>query len=206
MSHNDEFIIEPRVDWSMPMDEIKRALALQGKKATEVQHFMQGMTRLTPVIPLYWFQDKGQRYVTCVETDREFNGRAIRVTFDPEYLVHLNPDQSARIASLEGIACRGCDMTGNKGDIAELTPDGEGSTSWEFRFSEALRVLCGGVKPPDEFLKSWLNDQDSIELQEWVVNNCVLHWAMGITTIEAAMALADQPDEGGIHYPKNQKG
>jgi len=81
----------------------------------------------------------------------------------------------------------------------EWAPNSEGPTSWEFRFVEALRVLCGGVEPPDSVVKNWLHDQDSVELQEWAVSHTAFHWAMGITTIEAAMSLAGEPDEGGNH-------
>lgn len=79
------------------------------------------------------------------------------------------------------------------------TPSSEGPTGWEFRFVEALRLLCGGSEPSDRLVKEWLN-HGSEDLQAWVASETALHWSMGITTIEAAMSLADEPDEGGDHF------
>lgn len=81
----------------------------------------------------------------------------------------------------------------------EWVPNSEGPTSWEFRFVEALKLMCGGAEPSEHLVKEWLR-HESEDLQSWAANNTVLHWSMGITTIEAAMALADEPDEGGEHY------
>ncbi len=77
-------------------------------------------------------------------------------------------------------------------------PNSEGPTGWEFRFVEALRNLCGGAEPPDRLVKGWLTHEND-ELQGWVVSNCTFHWAMGATVIDAAMALADEPEEGAGH-------
>lgn len=77
-------------------------------------------------------------------------------------------------------------------------PNSEGPTGWEFRFVEALRNLCGGEEPPDRLVKGWLTHEND-ELQGWVVSNCTFHWAMGATVIDAAMALADGPEEGAGH-------
>lgn len=76
-------------------------------------------------------------------------------------------------------------------------------TTYLARFRHALAVLCGGVAPPEEMCADWLNSDDEA-LQTWAVNNTVMDWAMGITVVEAAMKLADEPDEGGDHRPRRE--
>lgn len=71
-------------------------------------------------------------------------------------------------------------------------------TTWEQRFSQALQILCGGSAPPPGLVQKWIR-HESDDLQEWTVSHQAFPWSMGITIIEAATGLADQPDEGGDH-------
>jgi len=73
-----------------------------------------------------------------------------------------------------------------------------GTTTWEFRFVEALRVLCGNAEPPAALVQEWLSG-DGDELQGWVVSNCIFSWAMGASIIDAATTLANEPEEGAGH-------
>lgn len=71
------------------------------------------------------------------------------------------------------------------------------ATTWIQRFREALTLLCGEA-PPEGMAEAW-DAHESEELQEWALNHCCLPWCMGIVVIEAAMSLADQPEEGAGH-------
>jgi hypothetical protein len=67
------------------------------------------------------------------------------------------------------------------------------------RFAAALSRLCG-VRPPDDLVAGWLaGDESHVEtgadtLQDWASIHRPFHWATGIGTIDAARALADEPD------------
>lgn len=70
------------------------------------------------------------------------------------------------------------------------------------RFEDALTVLAGGVCPDRALVEAWFDeddDQSHIRLQEWAMNNSAAGWAMGIGIIDAALVLADNPDEGVDH-------
>lgn len=69
------------------------------------------------------------------------------------------------------------------------------STTHLQRLGDALALLCGGVRPPDELITSWISDPDSITLQEFVLAHCALDWAQGIVAIYAAFVLAETPEE-----------
>ena len=71
-------------------------------------------------------------------------------------------------------------------------------TTWIQRFREALTLLCGEA-PPEGMAEAW-DAHESEALQDWALNHCPLSWAMGIVVIEAAMSLADQPEEGVGHH------
>lgn len=67
------------------------------------------------------------------------------------------------------------------------------------RFSQALALLCG-QSPPDYLVDNWLlgeydpeYDPDAYDLQDWAAQHAPFPWAMGITTIDAAEALAREP-------------
>ena len=73
------------------------------------------------------------------------------------------------------------------------------------RLRDALALLCGGRVPPVQYIKDWFDPKlDSFDLQDWAACNTVLHWAQGIVVIEAAVALADQPEEGREHLHKGE--
>ena len=73
--------------------------------------------------------------------------------------------------------------------------DGQVPTLYVDRVVEALALLCNGAKPPRELVEGWLLDK-SDGLQDWAVNNTAVCWGTGIGTIEAAIAMADTPEEG----------
>lgn len=68
-------------------------------------------------------------------------------------------------------------------------------TQYVDRFIQAMQLLCLGNSPSREMVESWFSS-DNDDLQQWAVNNTAMTWATGIGTIEAAMALADTPEEG----------
>lgn len=68
------------------------------------------------------------------------------------------------------------------------------------RLTDALSLLCGGEKPPRDFVDDWLANRDE-SLQDWVLDNSVLAWAQGIVLIEAAVMIASMPAEGRGHKP-----
>ncbi len=63
------------------------------------------------------------------------------------------------------------------------------------RLADAVQLLCGGKRPPDDMVQGWLNAElDDTRLQSF----CADHgpaWAQGIGLIDAAMVLVDQPTE-----------
>lgn len=79
--------------------------------------------------------------------------------------------------------------------MTEPTP-----TTWEQRFSDALALLCG-ERPAESMVSTWLAHENE-DLQAWALNHCPLPWCMGIAVIEAAEYLADQPEEGVGHLPR----
>lgn len=76
------------------------------------------------------------------------------------------------------------------------------TTSYLTRFGDAMERLCGGSRPNDELLRSWLDfKRGDDSLQEFAVEHGPA-WAQGIVVIEAAQLLADTPEEGVMHcYP-----
>lgn len=72
------------------------------------------------------------------------------------------------------------------------------------RVAEAMELLCG-EKPPTALVAKWLAwdetfvDTGEDTLQDWAAQRSKLPWAMGITIIEAAGAMADEPDENLIN-------
>jgi hypothetical protein len=73
-------------------------------------------------------------------------------------------------------------------------------TEWMERFVEALELLCAGNRPSDKIVQDWWDDEiDSFDLQEFCIKYCPLTWSMGISVIDAAITLADQPAEGVGH-------
>ena len=85
---------------------------------------------------------------------------------------------------------------------AEIGGDFDESPSYIYRFQMALALLCGNHLPDERLCRQWLDGKDEkkyIELQDWAVSHSTLNWAMGIGVIEAAMTLADNPNEGGNH-------
>jgi hypothetical protein len=68
------------------------------------------------------------------------------------------------------------------------------------RAREAFALLCRG-KPPKALVRAWMDDDEGedgenyIELQAWALNHARLPWAQGITIVEAAVALAEEPQD-----------
>jgi hypothetical protein len=83
------------------------------------------------------------------------------------------------------------------------------TTTWIERFQQAIALLCGGNAPPLAMCESWINDNDGDhdELQGFAMEHMALPWMQGISLIDAAISLADQPEEGCDHLPrvKNEK-
>jgi hypothetical protein len=73
------------------------------------------------------------------------------------------------------------------------------TTLWIDRFTEALMLLCGGVRPPPQAVMDWFSEEDSFDLQEFAINNTALPTAQGIAILDAARAVADGPVEGEGH-------
>lgn len=72
-------------------------------------------------------------------------------------------------------------------------------TTWEERFREALKVLCG-EPPPAGHVEAWFAPgSESLDLQHWASDKCSMPWAQGIVVIDAAEMLADNPAEGPYH-------
>jgi len=70
-------------------------------------------------------------------------------------------------------------------------------TTYLHRLGDAMEILCGGHRPPDEMLGAWLNECDD-RLQEFACDHGPA-WAQGIVVIDAARVLADSPGEGVEH-------
>jgi hypothetical protein len=79
--------------------------------------------------------------------------------------------------------------------------------SYRARIREALGLLCGEL-PPEDLVNRWvdwddshvdlpMSDPRSETLQDWAAQHCPFEWAMGITVIDAAEALAIEPRPEG---------
>ena len=66
-------------------------------------------------------------------------------------------------------------------------------TTVALRLGDAMQLLCGGKRPPDDMVQQWL-DNTSESLQEFAASNGPA-WAQGIGLIDAALVLVDQPTE-----------
>jgi hypothetical protein len=64
------------------------------------------------------------------------------------------------------------------------------------RFQDALTLLCG-ERPSQAMCQEWLLDLND-DLQGWVIDHLspLVPWATGIGTIDAAYAMAEEPEEG----------
>lgn len=63
------------------------------------------------------------------------------------------------------------------------------------RVMDSLALLCHGERPPRGMVEAWFRDE-SEELQDWALNHAAPYWATGIGTLEAAVMMADTPEEG----------
>ena len=77
-------------------------------------------------------------------------------------------------------------------------------TDWLSRFAQAIGLLCGGPAPDFAMCAAWTNNE-SEELQQWVLENSKVAWCSGIGTIEAATIMADTPEEDLRHAPRHLK-
>ena len=115
-----------------------------------------------------------------------------------------NLDESQLMAALEKMKNEFFRLRGVEVEVAplrDLKTKVEPTTKAE-RFADALTILCGGYVPDIELVDAWFDEEDDdshIKLQEWAVNNSAAGWAMGIGVIDAALTLADNPDEGVDH-------
>jgi len=115
-----------------------------------------------------------------------------------------NLNESQLMAALEKMKNEFFRLKGVEVEVAplrELKTKVEPTTKAE-RFSDALTILCGGYVPEIELVDAWFDEEDDqshIKLQEWAVNHSAAGWAMGIGVIDAALTLADNPDEGVDH-------
>lgn len=88
--------------------------------------------------------------------------------------------------------------------------------SIQARVSQVLSLFCRGIPPPLDLVKRWLDHDESwVEtgedtLQDWVGMhlNHDLDWALTITVIEAAEAIAAEPRDvvrrpDGSPYPED---
>lgn len=66
-------------------------------------------------------------------------------------------------------------------------------TTAALRLGDAMQLLCGGKRPPDDMVQQWL-DNTSESLQEFAASNGPA-WAQGIGLIDAALVMVDQPTE-----------
>lgn len=80
-------------------------------------------------------------------------------------------------------------------------------TTYAQRLSDALTLLCGGRRPPEEAVTGWLCvDSDNHALQDFCADNGPA-WAQGIVCIDAALLLAATPTEGVAHeMPRSKYG
>lgn len=71
-------------------------------------------------------------------------------------------------------------------------------TTYLQRFHEALSALCI-EEPPEEMCQAWLDDS-SEELQQFAMQMGRFGWHQGIALIDAAMLIAESPEEGEPHH------
>lgn len=79
------------------------------------------------------------------------------------------------------------------------------STTAFGRFVDALAVLVGN-EPPPAYVGEWLAGREvngAWRLQDWVAQHLParLGWAQAIVVIDAALILAQTPEEGEPHEP-----
>lgn len=68
-------------------------------------------------------------------------------------------------------------------------------TTYLQRFGDAMELLCGGHRPPDEMMAAWFDTElDDCRLQDFACSHGP-SWAQGIGVIDAARVVADQPTE-----------
>jgi len=73
-------------------------------------------------------------------------------------------------------------------------------TTYRERFKDVIALLCQGEYPSDIIIDNWYDEGlASFELQEFCRKYCPLEWSQGVAVIEAAMILAEQPEEGKGH-------
>lgn len=70
------------------------------------------------------------------------------------------------------------------------------TTTMLSRFQDALTLLCG-ERPAESLCREWMQDVND-DLQGWVLHHIspITPWATGIGTIDAAWAMASEPEEG----------
>lgn len=73
------------------------------------------------------------------------------------------------------------------------------------RFTGALALLCGGRRPEEALVRDWFNPElNSFRLQDWAVANMTVAWGTGIGVLDAATAMADNPEEGIDHETRDE--
>ena len=72
-------------------------------------------------------------------------------------------------------------------------------TTYLQRFGDAMELLCGGNRPPDELMRDFLNQTGQPDnLQEFAIEHGPI-WSQGIALIDAARLIAYNPTEGINH-------
>lgn len=111
------------------------------------------------------------------------------------------PAVEANAANINTCYAFGMKARSQAAALQPLVPQ-QGSTHAQ-RFTDAVRVLCGGAVPPSEFVADWLAgvEVDGLhQLQHWVLSQPGhVAWAQGIGILDAAAVLAAHPEEGCDH-------
>jgi hypothetical protein len=77
-------------------------------------------------------------------------------------------------------------------------------TTWMDRFRQTIAIFCGGVMPSLELCTSWIEqDDNALLLQHWVMCNTTVAWAQGISILDVAHVMAENPEEGMGHLDRN---
>ena len=70
------------------------------------------------------------------------------------------------------------------------------TTTMLSRLQDALTLLCG-ERPSESLCRDWMQDAND-DLQGWAIHHIspLTPWATGIGIIDAAYAMASEPEEG----------
>lgn len=84
-------------------------------------------------------------------------------------------------------------------ETAKVLPVRGPGTEFNDRFTDAMQLLCGGMRPEDRIVQDWFNGElDSAELQNFASTHGP-SWGQGCVLIDAAYLMANTPEEGEDH-------